>query len=135
MICQPTMRRLIFSGIVAIAVLLTHPAGNAQQSQTAAASSSELTVDRIFRSPSLSGHLNPGLAWTPDGKRLSYVETVGVGKDARRELWVADPATGQRSVLVPADKWDAALTNPAADNTQATGLGRHAPPLYQWAPS
>ena len=55
---------------------------------------------------------------------------------ARRAAnWVVDPATGQRSVLVPADKWDAALTNPAASNTQATGLGRHAPPLYQWTPS
>jgi dipeptidyl-peptidase-4 len=134
MICQPTLRRLTFSGIVALAVLLTDPAGNAQQSQSAA-NFGELTVDRIFRPPSLSGHLNPGLAWTPDGKRITYVETIGAGKDARRELWVADPATGQRSVLVPADKWDAALTNPAADSTQATGLGRHAPPLYEWAPS
>jgi dipeptidyl-peptidase-4 len=107
----------------------------AAQQGTADSPSGELTVERIFRAPSLSGHLNPGLAWTPDGKRLSYVETIGTGKDARRELWVVDPATGQRSVLVPADKWDAALTNPAAANTQATGLGRHAPPLYQWAPS
>ena len=134
MICQPTIRRLIFSAVVALAALLTDTASNAQQSQSAARSG-ELTVDRIFRSPSLSGHLNPGLVWTPDGKRITYVETIGAGKDARRELWVADPATGQRSVLVPSDKWDAALTNLAADNTQATGLGRHAPPLYQWAPS
>jgi dipeptidyl-peptidase 4 len=134
MTCQPTMRRLIFSCIVALAVLSNASAVNAQQSQSAA-NSGELTVDRIFGTPSLSGHLNAGLTWTPDGKRLSYVKTFGTGKDARRELWVADPATGQRSVLVPSDKWDAALTNPAADNTQATGLGRHAPPLYQWAPS
>jgi dipeptidyl-peptidase-4 len=132
---QQTVRRLIFSGIVTVAVLSVCPANRAQQSQTAASSPGELTVDRIFRAPSLSGHLNPGLTWMPDGKRLSYVETVGTGKDARRELWVEDAATGQRSVLVPADKWDAALTNPAAANTQATGLGRHAPPLYQWAPS
>jgi len=132
---QQTVRRLIFSVIVTVSVLSVCPANRAQQSQTAASSPGELTVDRIFRAPSLSGHLNPGLTWMPDGKRLSYVETVGTGKDARRELWVVDAATGQRSVLVPADKWDAALTNPSAANTQATGLGRHAPPLYQWAPS
>jgi len=134
MIRQQTVRILVFSGLVAIVGLTATATGYAQQSP-AAANSGELTVDRIFRAPSLSGHLNPGLTWTPDGKRLSYVETIGTGKVARRELWVVDPATGQRSVLVPADKWDAALTNAAAANTQATGLGRHAPPLYQWAPS
>jgi len=135
MILQRIARRLIFSGLAAVVILCSSPAAHAQQSKTAAANPGELTVERIFRAPSLSGHLNPGLAWAPDGKRLSYVETIGTGKDARRELWVVDPASGQRSVLVPADKWDAALTNPAASNTQATGLGRHAPPLYQWTPS
>ncbi len=135
MIRQQTVRALIFSGIIGIAVFSTGPANFAQQSQTASPNPGELTVDRIFSAPSLSGHLNPGLTWAPDGKRLSYVETIGAGKNARRELWVVDASTGQRSVLVSADKWDAALTNPAAVNTQATGLGRHAPPLYQWAPS
>jgi dipeptidyl-peptidase-4 len=135
MIRQQTVRRLIFSGLVVFALLSVGPANYAQPSQTTASGPGELTVDRIFRAPSLSGHLNSGLTWMPDGKRLSYLETIGAGKDTRRELWVADPVTGQRSVLVPADKWDAALVNPAAANTQATGLGRHAPPLYQWAPS
>jgi dipeptidyl-peptidase-4 len=133
MIRQQTLRSLIFSSLMGFALVSAAPTSRGQQSQ-AKSNPSELTVDRIFRAPSLSGHLNPGLTWTPDGKRLSYVETVGTGKDARRELWVVDPATGQRSALVPDDKWDAALTNPAAANTQATGLGRHAPPLYQWAP-
>jgi dipeptidyl-peptidase-4 len=135
MIRQQTVRSLIFSGLVVFALLSVGPANYGQASQTTASSPGELTVDRIFRAPSLSGRLNPGLTWMPDGKRLSYVETIGAGKDARRELWVVDPVTGQRSVLVPADKWDAALANPAAAKTQATGLGRHAPPLYQWAPS
>ena len=135
MMRQQTVRSSILSSIVAVALLSACPVNRAQQSPTAASNPGELTVDRIFRAPSLSGHLNPGLTWTPDGKRLSYVETVGTGKDARRELWVVDATTGQRSALVPGDKWDAALTNPAAANSQATGLGRHAPPLYQWAPS
>jgi dipeptidyl-peptidase-4 len=135
MIRHQTVRILMFSGIAALVALFAGPANHAQQSQTTSSGPGELTVDRIFRAPSLSGHLNPGLTWTPDGKRLSYVNITGAGKDARRELWIVDAVTGQRSVLVPADKWDAALTNPAAANTQATGLGRHAPPLYQWAPS
>ena len=131
----PGIRATFLVYVFLIGVLSAHTATPAAQQGTADDPSGDLTVDRIFRAPSLSGHLNPGLTWTPDGKRLSYVETIGTGKDARRELWVADPATGQRSILVPSDKWDAALTNPAAANTQATGLGRHAPPLYQWAPS
>jgi len=135
MIRQQTVRSLIFTGIAALVALSAGPANYAQQSQTAAANPGELTVDRIFSPPSLAGHLNPGLTWTPDGKRLSYVQITGAGNGARRELWVVDAASGQSSVIVPADKWDAALTNPAAANTQATGLGRHAPPLYQWAPS
>src|SRR6516165_2728305 len=95
----------------------------------------ELTVQRIFASPSLSGHLNPGLAWAPDGKRLSYVNTSGSGKDAKHELWVVDAATGQRSLLITSGQWEKALSSPAAaKDTQATGLGRHAPPLYQWSP-
>jgi dipeptidyl-peptidase 4 len=133
MLSRRAFRKILLAIILVLAVLSS---SHAQQSPPVASNPGELTVDRIFRAPSLSGHLNPGLTWTPDGKRLSYVETIGTGKDARRELWVVDAATGQHSVLVPADKWDAALTNPAAaSSTQATGLGRHAPPLYQWAPS
>ena len=95
----------------------------------------ELTLARIFGSPSLGGHLNAGLAWAPDGKRLTYVETTTADKTTRQALWVVDAATGQRSVLVDGEKWDAAFTNPGENKSQATGLGRHAPPLYQWAPS
>ncbi|HKE09662.1 MAG TPA: S9 family peptidase [Candidatus Acidoferrum sp.] len=101
----------------------------------AATNPGELSVERIFAVPSLSGKLDAGLAWAPDGKRLSYVETGGSGKSAKQELMVLDTAAGQRSVLLTGEQWETALTGPAAKDTQATGLGRHAPPLYQWAPS
>jgi dipeptidyl-peptidase 4 len=95
----------------------------------------ELTIDRIFSAPSLLGHLNPGLEWAPDSKRLTCVETSGTGKTTRHALWAVDAATGQRSVLVSGEQWETALTNPNEKATQATGLGRHALPLYQWAPA
>ena len=79
--------------------------------------------------------MNPGLAWAPDSKRLTFVETTGTGKTTRHALWVVDAVTGQRSVLVSGEQWETALTNPAEKATQATGLGRHAAPLYQWAPA
>jgi len=47
----------------------------------------ELTVERIYSQPSLSGRLYSGLAWTPDGKTLTYLETKGRGKEATKELW------------------------------------------------
>ncbi len=93
-----------------------------------------LTVDRIYSEPSLSGRLTKGIAWTPDSKQLSYFEMKGAGKEAKTELWVMDVATGQRRALLSADKLEAVLPPDSEKTTQATGLGRHAPAEYQWAP-
>src|SRR6266851_9390354 len=93
-----------------------------------------LTVERIYSQPSLSGRLTRGLAWTPDGKQLNYLETKGAGKDAKTELWVMDAASGERRLLVAADKLESILPVDTSRPTQATGLGRRAPSQYQWAP-
>jgi dipeptidyl-peptidase 4 len=93
-----------------------------------------LTVERIYSQPSLSGRLTPGLAWTPDGKGLSYFETKGSGKDAKTELWVMDAASGGRRLIVAAEKLESILPPDASRPTQTTGLGRRAPSQYQWAP-
>ncbi len=82
----------------------------------------------------MSGQLTRGIAWTPDSKQLSYFETKGAGKEAKTELWVMDVATGQRRVLLSADKLESVLPPESEKATQATGLGRHAPAEYQWAP-
>ncbi len=99
-----------------------------------AAAGKALTVERIYSQPSLSGRLTRGLAWTPDGKQLSYFETRGSGKDAKTELWAMDAATGERRLLVAADKLESILPGETSRPTQATGLGRRAPSQYQWAP-
>ncbi len=132
---NPVLRCMHLATILAFVVLFAASANHAQQFPPAAANPGELTVARLFQSPSLSGHLSPGLAWMPDGKRLSYIENTGSGKNAKHELWVVDAATGSRSILVSGDQWASALTSPTEKNSQATGLGRHAPPSYQWAPS
>jgi dipeptidyl-peptidase-4 len=93
-----------------------------------------LTVERIYAQPSLSGRLTRGLAWTPDGKSLSYFETKGSGKEAKTELWVMDATSGERRLLVAADKLESILPVDTSRPTQATGLGRRAPSQYQWAP-
>src|SRR5258708_1736135 len=65
-------------------------------SQSAAAqtqSGNELTVDRLFRAPSLGGRLTQGIEWAPDGKRFSYLDRQGTGKEAVVQLWTMDAST------------------------------------------
>src|SRR6266436_1821310 len=104
------------------------------EAQQPARASKALTVERIYSQPSLSGRLTRGLAWTPDGKGLSYFETKDFSKDAKTELWVMDAASGERRLLIAADKLESILPAETSRATQATGLGRRAPSQYQWAP-
>jgi dipeptidyl-peptidase-4 len=100
----------------------------------APASYKPLTVDRIYSEPSLSGRLTRGIAWTPDSKQLSFFESNATGKAGKTELWGVDVASGQRRVLLSAEKLESVLPADSERTTQATGLGRHAPAEYQWAP-
>lgn len=94
----------------------------------------ELTVDRIYGYPNLSGRLMRGVAWSPDGKRLSFFATTVAGGEARTELWSMDAASGERSLLIPPDKLETVLPPPVRPS-QATGAGRRPASEYQWAPS
>src|SRR5437016_14603190 len=106
----------------------------AQKLSVAPAIGRALTVDRTYSQPSLSGRLTRGPAWAPDGKQLSYFETKGSGKEAKTELWIMDAASGERRLLVTADKLEGILPVDTSRPIQATGLGRRAPSQYQWAP-
>jgi dipeptidyl-peptidase-4 len=107
------------------------PSSAAQQPASAGKT---LTVERIYSQPSLSGRLTRGLVWTPNGQQLSYFDTKGAGKEAKAELWVMDAASGERRLLVAADKLESILPADTSRPTEATGLGRRAPSQYQWAP-
>src|SRR5258705_1939753 len=100
----------------------------------ASAAYKALTVDRIYDEPSLNGRLTRGIAWTPDSKQISFFENNATGKVGRTELWAVDVASGQRRVILSAEKLESVLAADAEQSTQATGLGRHAPAEYQWAP-
>jgi dipeptidyl-peptidase 4 len=103
---------------------------------TTHAPSRAFTVDRIYSEPSLSGRLTTGLAWSPDGKQLGFFKNILPGrvKESHTELWVMDVASGKSRVLVSSEKLESVLPAQPGRPTQATGLGRHAPPQYQWAP-
>ena len=130
-----SLRRRVSCFSVLFATLLLSafpaPAIAAQQPRSAGKA---LTVERIYSQPSLSGRLARGLVWAPDGKALSYFETKGSGKEAKTELWMMDAASGERRLLVAAEKLESILPMDTSRPTQATGLGRRAPSQYQWAP-
>jgi dipeptidyl-peptidase-4 len=145
--CGGFMRRanqgLILGSIVGLhlcwvspVVVGAQPRGQSAARGQQAVAEEGLSVDRIYSEPSLSGHPTPGIAWAPDGKHLSFLKelTAGAGKGESKELWSIDTASGESRLLVSAEKLENALPAEAENATQATGLGRHAPAQYQWAP-
>ncbi len=129
------LTRVAFLFALAAFVVGTQPRGLARQKPAPAAQPGELTLERIYGQPSLSGRLTRGIAWSPDGKRLTYLDAKGTGKDAKTELWALDASSGERSLLISADKLETIFPAPPTKQSQATGAGRHAPSQYQWAPS
>ncbi len=128
-------------GTLVCVVCAAHRVAAAREAATplpaaAQAASKSLTVDRIYSDPSLSGHPATGLAWAPDGKQISFFKETPPDRagEAKKELWTMDAASGKSRLLVPSEKLAAALPVEPGNSTQATGLGRHAPPQYQWAP-
>jgi len=109
-------------------------ASSAQQTVAASAAGKALTIERIYSQPSLSGRLTRGIAWSPDGKQLGFFESKGTGKDAKTELWVMEVPSGERRLLVSAEKLESVLPAESGRATQATGLGRRASAQYRWAP-
>jgi dipeptidyl-peptidase 4 len=119
-----TCRRSVLALLLCAGFLTTAPATLAQQQQRR-----DLTVERIYSAPGLSGQLLRDTRWSPDGKRLSYLTGAG----DRAEIWVVDASTGERRVLVDAAHLRDVLLPPASRGQQ-TGLGRLTPSQYRWAP-
>ena len=132
---QTLARTIEFSLLSVILVVGAQPFADAQQETASETQLRELTVDRIFGQPSLSGHLLRGITWSPDGRRLAYLDTKGTGKEAKTELWTLDAATHEKTLLVPADKLESMLPAAPGAQTQATGAGRRPPAQFAWAPN
>jgi dipeptidyl-peptidase 4 len=113
----------LFVAVLAAAVSFPTFAQNAPGKQ--------LTIERIFSAPSLSGHLARGLEWTPNGMRISFIE--GYGDTA--ELWTMDASTGEKKILLDAATLKS-VTQPEKEKAiQSTGLGRVQAENYAWAPN
>lgn len=128
-------RTAVLAALSAVAMLEAQPLAFAQQKPASRVQPGELTVDRIFGQPSLSGRPTLGITWSPDGGKLAYFDTKGTGQEAKTELWTLDAATAERALLVSAEKLEGVLPAAPGRQTQATGAGRRAPSQFQWAPN
>src|SRR5215469_11624621 len=105
--------RLAFS--TAIIAVFVFPALAQQQEP----GGKQLTVERLYSMPSLAGRPPQPVQWAPDGKRFTYVERKGSGRDAASEIWVMDAATGERKLLVSVEALQAVTQPEKAQTTQA----------------
>jgi dipeptidyl-peptidase 4 len=117
-----------------VAVTLSLAIASTAQAQVPdLAAGKQLTVERIYGKPSLSGSSTQGIEWSPDGKQLSFLQKTGQGPDARNELRVMDVATGQQRTLIDAEKLATLLPASKTLPPQQTGLGRVTPRRYLWS--
>lgn len=114
------------------AALISIPAVARGQS-SARPAAKDLTVERLYSSPSLGGETLRGVEWVPGGKRLSYFRPSAQGHEDM-DLVVVDAATGKTTVLVGAQKLASLMPRPKKQVAQRTGFGRATAAKYLWSP-
>jgi dipeptidyl-peptidase 4 len=114
-------------------VLMTLLAGSSARAQEAA-SRKPLTIDAIFAEGGVTGRGPENIKWSPDGKRLSFVQRDDSGDHG--ELWYVDAAAGEKKVLVSEGKL-AALAPDAAkikNEREKERVTRYHVAAYVWSP-
>ncbi len=131
---MPRFSRAMLGGFLSLGIFATLFSAPLVAQTAPAQTGKELTLERVFRPPSLGGRLTQGIEWAPDGKRFSYLDRQGSGPDAVLQLWTMDASTGERKVLVNADTLKTVMQPEKAKTSQATGLGRVQADNYLWSP-
>ena len=111
------------------AVALLFSSGAAQE-----APQKTLTIENIFAEGGISGRAPEFVQWSPDGKKLSFVQRDDAGE--RGELWYADPSTGEKKLLVSEARL-AALAPPVSaikNEREKERVTRYHVAQYEWAP-
>ena len=128
-VLTPILLLVLCGGYVRVGARSSEQSDPAQANQTR-----ELTVERIYGEPSLSGSPTTGIEWSADSKRISYLVRGPQGSNTGTELWTMDAATGERKVLVNSETLKTITHTEKTKSTQATGLGRVEPGSYFWSP-
>ena len=85
------------------AALLLVLAGCSHEQQEAAESGRQLTIDRIFASPDLSGPKPRSLKLSPDGRYATVLQPRPDDRE-RYDLWAMDTSTGKMRMLIDSKK-------------------------------
>jgi dipeptidyl-peptidase 4 len=101
--------------------------------QEAVPPSQTLTIEAIA-SGSLTGELPGSMQWSPDGTKFSFVQRNEATDNG--ELWVLDPLSGQKSILLGESKLASLAPPPSkiSDERQREWRGRYGVADYHWSP-
>src|SRR5690242_1817648 len=90
--CMRPVRSVRVTAIALLFCASVVPLRSLAQQPASAASSKQLTIDRIYSEPGLNGHLTRGVQWTPDSRQISFFENKSVGSEMKSELWSLEVA-------------------------------------------
>jgi dipeptidyl-peptidase-4 len=93
-----------------------------------------LTIEALFQPGGLGGRGPENFAWSPDGAKLSFVQRDEKGE--KGELWYVDASTGEKKVLVSAEKLASLApdVNKVKNEREKERLTRYHVAAYLWAP-
>ena len=93
-----------------------------------------LTIETIYQPGGLAGRGPETMEWSPDGTKLSFVQRDPKGEQG--ELWYEDAATGEKKVLVSAEKLASLApdVNKVKNEREKERLTRYHVAAYLWAP-
>ena len=94
----------------------------------------QLTIEAIFAEGGVTGRSPETIKWSPDNTKVSFVQRDDAGEHG--ELFYVDAATGEKKVLVSAEKL-ALLAPPTSrimDEREKERLIRYHVAAYTWAP-
>jgi dipeptidyl-peptidase-4 len=114
--------------LLVIACGVSHAQSRPQQPEA------PLTMDAIFPPGGILGPVPESIEWSPDSKKVSYIQRDASGQ--HEQLWVVDATSGNKSVLIPDSKLQT-LSPPARNsrnNLQQELIQRHGSEPYQWSP-
>lgn len=100
------------------------------------ATAADLTLERLFQSPSLSGPTPRSLKLSPDGRYATLLRNRAEDKD-RFDLWAVDTSTGQARMLVDSLKLGTGAEVSEEEKMRRERLriaGTKGITAYEWAP-
>lgn len=127
------MKRASSLFLTSLLLICTAAAQQSTQTQTAPGQK-PLTVEAIFAEGGITGRGPETVEWSPDGKKVSFVQRDDSGEHGA--LYYIDVETGKRAVLVAEEKL-ATLVPPVSkirDEREKERVTRYSVAGYHWAP-